>query len=101
MSNFDLFEEGLIPLADAAKFLPHRKGKAVHFSTLYRWGQRGLDGVRLEVVQAGGTKCTSRAALSRFFQRLSGKEPTATARTPARRAKAVDRAERELSQVGI
>ncbi|QKK07527.1 MAG: DUF1580 domain-containing protein [Planctomycetota bacterium] len=48
-------------------------------STLYRWACSGLSGVRLEVVQVGGTMCTSRAAMERFFTRLAAARPPAKA----------------------
>jgi hypothetical protein len=68
----DLLSEQPLSLAAAAQLLPHRRGdRPAHPSTLFRWAQHGLRGVKLEVVQVGGTKCTSRAALARFFERLA------------------------------
>ncbi|QKK07485.1 MAG: DUF1580 domain-containing protein [Planctomycetota bacterium] len=73
-------EEQLLPLAQAAKLLPGRRhGRPPAPSTLYRWACYGLSGVRLEVVQVGGTMCTSRAALERFFTRLAAARPPAKA----------------------
>lgn len=73
--------ESLIPLTDAARLMPCRRGgRPTHVSTLFRWTTRGLRGIRLEYVQVGGTKCTSREALGRFFERLAaggGSEPQA------------------------
>ena len=40
-------------------------------ATLYRWASHGCRGVRLETIQIGGTKCTSRQALQRFFAGLT------------------------------
>ena len=40
-------------------------------ATLYRWASHGCRGVRLETIQIGGTKCTSREALDRSFEELS------------------------------
>jgi hypothetical protein len=65
--------EALVPLAQVPrlKWLPLRQhGKRIHLSTVYRWHQRGLNGVRLEAVQCGGTRCTTEAALIRFFNAL-------------------------------
>jgi len=68
----EILNESLIPLAEAAKLVPPRRaGKPAHASTMFRWAAGGLKGVKLEVVQVGGTKCTSREALLRFFGRLS------------------------------
>jgi hypothetical protein len=67
----DKNNEELLPLREAAKLLPRRRaGKPTHGSTLLRWAQRGLRGVKLEVVQVGATKCTTEKALRRFFDEL-------------------------------
>ena len=103
LAENDLFSEGLVPLGDVPKLLPKRQGKPPHISTAFRWAQRGIHGVRLEVIQAGGVKCTSRPALSRFFQRLSDVQagrPVSTC-SPARRQRAIARAEAELAKEGI
>ncbi len=63
--------EELLTLADAASELPRRRlGRRPDVSTLHRWVTRGLRGVRLEAVQVGGCRCTSREALLRFFEQL-------------------------------
>jgi hypothetical protein len=68
----DLRSENVLSLTEATEHLPHRRGgRAVHVATLYRWAQRGVRGIRLEVLQCGGTKVTSLEALQRFFERLS------------------------------
>lgn len=64
--------EELISLADVPARLPNRRGgKRANVSTIYRWAQHGLHGIRLEVLQLGGTKTTSSQALQRFFEQLS------------------------------
>lgn len=91
-----LISEGLISLSAAAKLLPgRRRGKKPHVSCLYRWTTAGCKGVILEAVQVGGTRCTSREALDRFFARLS-RVSHARRRTVAGRERAVKAAEREL-----
>ncbi len=68
----DLLAEELITLTEAARMLPKRRqGRPTHPGTLLRWATTGLRGARLEVVQVGATKCTSRQALWRFFSSLS------------------------------
>src|SRR3954471_23181724 len=68
----DISSEPPIPLAVAAAHIPRRRrGRKTAVSTLHRWATRGLRGVVLETLQVGGTKCTSVAALQRFFDRLS------------------------------
>ena len=100
----DLLREELVSLSAAAKLLPaRRKGKRPHTSCLYRWTTTGCKGVVLESIQVGGTRCTSREALTRFFHRLTranGAAPGAH-RSPARRRRAAERAERELEREGV
>lgn len=68
----DLLSEGLITLAEAAKYCPRRRqGRKVHTTTLARWGRRGNRGVCLEVLDTPSGLCTSLPALSRFFGRLT------------------------------
>jgi hypothetical protein len=51
--------EDVLSLTEAAARLPRRRGgKAVNVVTLYRWASHGCKGVRLEVIQIGGAKCT-------------------------------------------
>lgn len=79
--------EPLMPLAQAARQLPAlRGGRPVNPATLRRWSAKGLRGVKLETLRCGGTTCTSREALQRFFSALSGAaEPSAigTLRQPS------------------
>jgi len=97
----DTQTEELLSLAEAAKLLPRRRaGKRPHVSCLYRWTAGGCRGVRLESVQVGGTRCTSREALSRFFARLSGEQPEAPPATTTARRKQIARAEAELRKAG-
>ena len=64
--------ETLVSLSQAGKHLPRRRaGKRPHISCLYRWSTAGCRGVVLETIQIGGTRCTSREALHRFFDALT------------------------------
>ena len=68
----DSASETLITLIQAADELPRRRrGRKTHISTLFRWSTAGCRGVVLETIQVGRTRCTSREALQRFFERLS------------------------------
>jgi len=101
----DPLSESVISLTEAARSLPARRaGKRPHVSCLYRWTVSGCKGVVLETTQIGGTRCTSREALARFFARLSGQSgvpaATPTMRSPARRERDVARALRELERAG-
>ena len=107
----DTAVESVRPLAQAANELPRRRGgRKTHISTLYRWATAGYRGVVLETIQIGATRCTSREALQRFFERLS--EPVQAGavggqvglpvgrRTVAQRQRASEEAGRELAKQG-
>jgi hypothetical protein len=100
----DISNETLVTLTEATHHLPpRRKGKRPAVSTLFRWAQRGIRGVRLETLQVGGTKCTSLEALQRFFDRLTRGEDSASQPTlsPSRQRRASEQAERELQRLGV
>lgn len=105
--GIDLDCEALITLADAAKLVPTRRGgRPCNVSCVYRWTLQGLKGVRLEFIQAGGTRCTSREALARFFQRLTAAHGGAVqgavkVPTPRKRRRAAEKADAELQRAGI
>ena len=105
-------DETIISLADAAKELPQRRrGRKTHVSCLYRWSTLGCRGVVLETLQCGGTRCTSREALQRFFERLSEprqaadvgggqQQPMVGRRTSAQSQRQAAEAGRKLSEMG-
>jgi len=104
----DLAKEELITLKDICQVLPRRRrGRKPAFSTVWRWSLHGVRGVKLETLRVGGTLCTSREAVQRFFEQLSAlddappPEQQAAYRTPARRQRAIEAAERELEKKGI
>ena len=68
----ELGEETIIPLTEAPEYLPRRRGKKIHISTLFRWAQKGTGGKQLETIKVGGTRCTSLEALQRFIEDDSG-----------------------------
>ena len=77
--------EELLTLKEAAKTVPCRRGGSkTSVSCLYRWTNNGCRGIRLEYVQVGATRCTSREALTRFFSALTAQAETRqkTARSP-------------------
>jgi Protein of unknown function (DUF1580) len=108
----DTTVEAPIPLTQAADELPRRRrGRKTHVSTLFRWSTVGCKGVVLETIQIGGTRCTSRQALQRFFERLSlpvqvgavgGGQPgrAVGGRTVAQRQRQAAEAGRKLAEMG-
>ena len=80
--------ENLIPLRAVPQLLPSRpNGKRLHISAVYRWTLRGVKGIRLETVRIGGTTYTSREAIQRFSELLSGELPSAQPANPVSRAR--------------
>jgi len=101
----DVSSEHLISLTEAARSLPPRRaGKRPHVSCIYRWTVAGCRGIVLESVQIGGTRCTSREALARFFEALTAAaqgEAPAPPPPPKHRRRAIEAAERRLARSGI
>ena len=100
--------ETLLSLTQAAKTLPARRaGKRPHTSCVYRWTKGGCKGVVLESIQVGGTRCTSREALARFFERLTyangpnADRPETPRRRVRRRQREVSAAVAELEREGL
>ena len=60
----DFENESLLSVAEAAKLLPRRPA----LRTIWRWIERGCNGVRLETVKIGDRRFTSREALHRFVK---------------------------------
>src|SRR3954452_21551908 len=102
----DAATETLLTLAQAAAELPRRRqGRKTHVSTLYRWTVSGCRGVVLESIQIGATRCTSREALNRFFDRLTNSggtgEGAPTQRSVTQRQRQTEAAEKKLKDLGV
>ena len=95
--------EDLFSLTEATKLLPRRRaGKRPNVATLYRWSTAGCKGIVLETIQIGGTRCTSREALQRFFDRLTAQRSNHPLPvTPRVDTRAVEAAEAVLDAAGI
>ena len=103
---FDPTVEPPIPLKDVPslpwlkQFLRSGAGRKLAFSTVWRWTQSGIGGVKLETVRVGGVLCTSEGALKRFFCRAAQPaEQPPTSGEQRRQDRA--RAARELDAAGI
>jgi len=98
----DLNSEEVISLTEATKLLPRRRGgKRPHVSCLYRWTTVGCRGVVLESLQAGGTRCTSCQALSRFCQRLTEAAGISDSVASSVDEQSAQQAEEQLDAAGI
>ena len=96
-----IHDETLILISQVPKELPKRNGKRLNLSTVYRWKQRGLDGVILETCYVGGQQFTSLEALRRFDEAVTAAKNGARITpmreaTPAQRDRAHDRAKQKL-----
>ena len=63
----DFSKEEAIQLSDVPLHVPKRRGKKVHYSTVYRWATKGARGRTLETVLSGGIRYTTVEAVSRFL----------------------------------
>src|SRR5262249_39053623 len=103
----DIATEEVDPLSRAAKkWVPSRvQGRPTAGSTLWRWHTIGILArsgrrIKLEVIHCGGTTCTSREALQRFFGELSrDRDDNAEDATPRHMSENHQRAERELDAI--
>ena len=91
----------LIPLADVPRlhFMPRRKGKPLHVSTVFRWASRGIRGAVLHTVQAGGVRCTTVPSLLAFFESVRPASLDKAAAMPGDSPQAVEAALRELRRM--
>lgn len=100
----DIRTEELVTFREAARRLPPRRGgRHAHVATFYRWALRGIRGIKLEIIQIAGSRCTSMEALQRFFDRLDrvSDAQQMPPRTSATRQRQIESAERELNESGI
>jgi len=91
--------ESVVSLTDVAKSLPGRP----NITTIWRWRNRGVRGVKLETILLGGRRMTSHEALARFFAATTAAaddEPIRSA-TPRQRELAIERAERRAQELEV
>jgi hypothetical protein len=70
-AGIDLRKETPYSFNYARRFFPRRrKGKRPALATLHRYATQGYRGVVLEMVQVGGTRCTTEA-IARFIERVT------------------------------
>jgi hypothetical protein len=107
----DVSTEQLLPLAQLARRLPHRRGgRPVHPSTCHRWRHPGVRGVRLECIRIGNVWHTSLESFQRFCDQLSQTPSAAPTRASAGSAgpsaphpvhESQEQVERELTDRGL
>jgi len=97
----DVTSETLILPTEVTQVLPKQKGKKTNLSTIYRWMQHGICGVRLEFVCIGGTRFTSTQALNRFFSKVTAIKSGVVMQADKSKSTAKKNAELELDKAGI
>ena len=63
----DFTREQAIPLSEVPRYVPKRRGKKVHYSTVYRWATKGVRGRHLETALIGGIRYTTVEEVLRFL----------------------------------
>ena len=91
-------KDDLIPIREVPDHLPRHNGKKIHISAVYRWMQRGRNGVTLEYIQIGGRRYTTAEALQNFFEAAS-KQPQPRIESPRERTARAERAHREVERL--
>lgn len=71
----DFAKEQAITLSEVPRYVPKRRGKKVHYSTVYRWATKGARGRVLATAMSGGIRYTTVEEVRRF---LDAKPPTVT-----------------------
>ena len=102
----DISSEKLLTPAEIAQHIPRRRaGKKCNVATIHRWFVDGVRGIKLESICVGGTKCSSVAALQRFFDELTAQSEGQPVQQPQRitkaRRKQIEAAERRLEKAGV
>ena len=68
-----ILAEDLLTLPQAAKEVPRPEGKKpLHHSTIWRWSQKGIRGHKLQTVQVGQQRVTSKQRLNAFLEATEG-----------------------------
>ena len=68
MHRLDLHAESAIPFSEVPNLIPRRRGKKVHYSTVYRWATKGVRGRVLPSRLVGGIRYTTVAELNQFLE---------------------------------
>src|SRR5262245_56755252 len=103
----DTTVEELITFSEAAKLVPSRHpGRKLSVTTVWRWAEFGVQGIKLESIYFGGSRYTTREAVRRFGMAVTAaRQGDAPAPPPrpvsAGRRRELDRVNRELDRVGI
>ena len=94
--------EKTIPIGKSPRHFP---GKRPHISTIYRWLERGVRGVKLESFCVGSRRYVTQKAIDQFIERTTAAGPysqvPSTSTVAKQRQREIEQAERELDEAGI
>jgi hypothetical protein len=94
-----LFGETLIRISQVPKLFPLKdKGGRVGVSSVYRWVQRGVRGIRLETIRAPWGQMTSVEAVERFIVRLNPGAPDSSRLRSTTRRQEIAKANRVVAK---
>jgi Protein of unknown function (DUF1580) len=95
----DILHENVITMTEAPGHIPGRP----HSATIWRWWNRGIEGIKLETFMVGGRRFTSTEAITRFIKRTTAAQDEAIAKhvLSRKRQAEIAKAERELTEAGI
>lgn len=94
-----LLDEQTLTISEAARWLPKFNGKPVATTTVWRWGTKGYNGIKLEIGRIGRRCFTTKEAINRFIEAIGrgGK----VAPTGSRRRKQIADAHRGARAKGL
>ncbi|MEM6277071.1 MAG: DUF1580 domain-containing protein [Pseudomonadota bacterium] len=90
----------MVRLSAAACIVEKITGDRPHAATLHRWASRGLKGVKLKFVYAGGHRRTTEEWVREFFDAVTEAASCGSDNPIATKSHEADRAEGELSAAG-
>ena len=96
-----LLDEPLLVFSEIARKLGPSNGRPLHVSTLNRWRDAGIAGIKLEAIRLGGRWATSLEAVDRFIIGVSAAraQPMHTANIGSQRPSTSDK--KELAAEGL
>jgi hypothetical protein len=97
---------GYYSLSDAVRKIPRKgSGRKVSIGSVERWARKGIRGVRLKTIKAGGMRCTSDEWLLEFFESIARSErrhePQLKDRAVSQHTGRREAVESRLAEIGI
>lgn len=101
--NNCIHPDRMVRLSAAACIVEMITGERPNSSTLYRWAQRGLKGVKLQTAFAGGHRRTTEAWIREFFAAVTEAADGVRIAPPDSTSRDAEklRVDRELDAAGI